>query len=458
MKRLAAAMGAAPFVLVMIWGCAAAPKDAGLRDVQDAVRERSGFVVSWQREQAAETAAAERVRVLLSEELTERAAVEIALLGNRRLQATLEELGIARADLIQAGRPSNPVLGGEIRFPERPVAPVEFHVVQNLLDLIQLPRRRKLAAASFEQTRLRVADQVLDLVTDVRSAYIGLQATSQMTDLRREVAAAARAAAELAIRQHEAGNISDLELENEQALFEQARLELARSEEDIVGGRERLNALLGLWGDGTRWTIVSRLPDLPEAEPDLHGLESAAVARRLDLIAARREVEAAARAAGLARGAALGEFAIGVHQEREPDGTRTAGPSLDVPLPLFDRGGAARSRALAVLRQAEHRYAALAVEVRADIRLLRDRMLAARARAEYLRDVVLPRRSRIVSFSQQEYNFMLIGAFELLLARQNEIAARREHVEALRDYWIALAALERAASGSLEGYDDHGGH
>ncbi len=428
-------------------GCVTLPKDAGLHDVQDDVRQRSGFTID-RIPTDAEEQVVERVRDLLREELSDSRAVEVALLGNRRLQATLQELGIARAELWQAGLPRNPILGGEIRFPGRSSAPFEISLVQEVLDLIWLPQRRKLASAVFEQTKLRVAAEVFDLVTEVRGAYFTAQAASQMATMRRAVADAARIAADLAIRQHKAGNISDLELENEQALFEQAKLDLVLGEEEELLSRERLNSLLGLWGDLTQWRMAPRLPDPPAEEPDLAGLESLAASQRLDLAVARREIEVATRALPLARSSAF-ELEAGVHREKEPEGTTTTGPALEVSLPVFDRGGAGRSRARAVLAQAEQRYAALAVEVRSEVRAARHRMLSARARSAYHRDVVLPRRSRIVNFSQQEYNFMLIGVFQLLQAKRDEITAQGESIEALRDYWIARSELERAVGGRL---------
>lgn len=425
-------------------GCIALPRDAGLRDVQDAVRERSGFTID-RIDQDAESAIDERIRGLLQGELSETSAVEIALLANRRFQATLEDLGIARGELWQAGLARNPVVGGEIRSPGRAF---EIFFVQDVLDLIRLPKRRRQAAAAFEQAKLRVADEVFDLVTEVRQAYFRTQAASQMVAMRQTVVDAAQAGAELAIRQYDAGNISDLQLENEQALLEQAKLELALSQEDQIAERERLNSLMGLWGEQTTWRIGSRLPDVPDDEADLDGLESLAAAQRLDLAAARREVEIALRALPLARLSAF-ELEAGVHREREPEGGTTTGPSLDFAVPIFDRGGAARSRAGAVLRQARQRLAALAVEIRSEVRAARAHMLAARSRAAYYQRVVLPRRSRIVDFSRQEYNFMLIGAFQLLQARQNEIEAQHAYIESLREYWIARSDLEHAVGGQL---------
>ena len=128
----------------------------------------------------------------------------------------------------------------------------------------------------------------------------------------------------------------------------------------------------------------------------------------------------------------------------------STGPVVVVPLPLFDRGGPAKARAVALVRQAQQRHAALAVQVQAEVRATHQRMLAARQRAAYYRDVVLPRRARIVEGLQREYNFMLAGVFDLLAARREEAAARLEYVEALRAYWIARSDLERSLGGPLD--------
>jgi len=44
----------------------------------------------------------------------------------------------------------------------------------------------------------------------------------------------------------------------------------------------------------------------------------------------------------------------------------------------------------------------------------------------------------------------LKGAYDLLFAKQNEIAAERSYIEAWRDYWIARTELERAVGGDLK--------
>ncbi len=431
-------------------GCSSMRGASGVQEVQETVRQRSGFQVNWDQQPTPEASVMERVRTILEGELTAEHAVEVALLVNRRLQSTFEELEIARADMVQAGLPANPILSGELRFPGRPARPFELSVTQAFLDLLQIRMRRRLAEATFQPAKLRAADDMLSFVAEVRGAFYGAQAAEQVVAMRGEVLEAARVAAELAVRQHEAGNISDLDLENQQALYEQAKVDLAQAESEAFNERERLNSLMGLWGPQTDWRIAAALPELPPAEPGLEGMESLAVSQRLDLMVAKQEIEVAARALPLARANAIGDIALGVHQEREPEGKNTTGPAIEVPLPLYNRGRPARARAEALLRQNLQRYAALAVEVRAEVRSVRNRVETARAKAEYYRDVIVPRRQRIVGFSQQHYNYMLLGPFQLLMAKQDEIMARREYIEAVRDYWIGRSELERVLGGRLE--------
>ena len=43
----------------------------------------------------------------------------------------------------------------------------------------------------------------------------------------------------------------------------------------------------------------------------------------------------------------------------------------------------------------------------------------------------------------------LLGPYQLILAKQNEINAQSEYVESLKDYWISHADLQRALGGDL---------
>jgi len=427
-------------------GCASVPRDAGIGEVRKTVEEQSGQHLVWSPEQPIEPPGDETLRPLLEGELTVDRAVEVALANNRDLLATLEELGVARADLIAASTVRNPVFDGEVRFPANPRNPFELALTQTLVDLFQLRKRRALGQAAFEAARLRVTGAVLSFAAEVRADYYTVQAAQQALAQQRTITGAAEASAELSARQHDAGNISDLDLESEQASYERTKLDLARAELEELQSRERLLADLGVL-QSMPLTLAAQVPPAEGGqERSLEEVE-AAFPRRLDVLLAQAEVESARRSLPLARASAWDELALGVHHDRESDGAITTGPSVVLPIPLFDRGLAGRTRAAATLRMAEQRLHGLTVTAHAEARAARERLLEARARADYLRTVVVPRRQRILSLTQLEYNTMLRGVFDLIRARQGLSDALHEQVLAVRDYWLARTELDAAVSG-----------
>lgn len=139
-------------------------------------------------------------------------------------------------------------------------------------------------------------------------------------------------------RIHAAGNLSDLGLSREQNLLDQARIAFARSDAALREKRERLNRILGAWGERTAWRLPEKLPHLPAAETSLERLESLATANRYDLAAVRKELELAARTLGIIREwRFFMEGDIGATAERDTDGQWVAGPSLSLELPIFDQ-------------------------------------------------------------------------------------------------------------------------
>jgi cobalt-zinc-cadmium efflux system outer membrane protein len=432
-------------VVMLATSCASVPRDAGRDEVQQALQLRGAPAIDWKTRPLGSDD--ERVIGMLEDELTADEAVAIAMVNSPRFQVTLAELGVARADLIEASTISNPVFEFEIRYPGEPFRPYEFRLAQSLIELIQLPRRRALGRAAFDAAQMRVSSEVLRFAGDVRSAYYDAVAATQNVALSRTTADAARTAAEVALRQHAAENITDLDLENEQALYEQAKLDLARAERDLLLAREALIRAMALRDPAAPFTLPAVFPPLPESEMTQEELEQVASVQRLDLAIARREVEVAERRIPIARLQALEETMLDYHYEREPSGEYTRGPGIELPIPIFNTGRAARTRAEAQYLRARYTLAALEAESGSLLRSAKSALAEVRARVEYYRDVVLPRRQRIVELTKLEHNAMLVGVFQLLQARQNDVQARREFIEAQRKYWSARTDLERALHG-----------
>jgi cobalt-zinc-cadmium efflux system outer membrane protein len=443
---LAAALAAA--------GCASVDPRPAFVDVQRAVRTGGAGEARWVRTpaEAAETEAA--VDRLLAEPLTVESAIQVALLASPTLQATFEELGVAQADVAQASRLANPEAAALVRFPHTgPGRNVELSLVQDVFDLLARPLRKKAAAAQLEQAKLRVAHDVLGLAAEVKEAFVTLQAREQLAVRLALIGEVTETAAALARAQYQGGTINELELESRTVLARESAVDVAVARADARADRERLNRLLGLWGPRTAWTASPTLPEVPEEDVAPEGLERLAVRQRQDLRAARWGVDQVGRALALRRRTRYFPIGLqfGVNTEKEITGERVTGPQLALQLPVFDTGRASVARLESEHRRAQRQLEAIAVAARSEVREQRDRMQASRALARYHREELLPRRRRILELTVQHYNAMFKGAYDLLLAKQAEVASERAALDAWRDYWIARARLERAVGGTLEG-------
>ena len=443
-----------PFAAALGGGWASLDARPAFEDVRPDVADRTGRTVQWHTGTEADAAVAAEVREMLSEPLTVGRAVQAALLNNPRLQGTYERLGVAQANLVQAGLLRNPVFDAEVKFLDTvpgTKAVLEMAVVQDFMDTLMIPLRKRLAEAELEAAKAEVTGAVLDLAAEVRVALVSLQAAARTLTMRQEVLQATDASYDAARRLHEAGNITDLALAGERALHEEAKLAVADAETAVLEAREQMNALMGLWGDDTGWTAADRLPDVPDEPMDLSDLERRAVAASVDLTVLRNRMRVVAARTGIdTTELVFPELAGGAAAEYEgPEDAWQVGPAVAVGVPVFDWGQARTAAGRHRLRRLWHAYTAQAIEVRAAARAARARLRNARRQSEYYRRVVLPLAEQITAETQLQYNAMQLGVFHLLQAKRREIEVRRRYILARRDYWIARTELEQILAGRM---------
>jgi len=449
MKRFITRPRGLLLLLAALGGCASVPREAGFDEVRKLTSERIEQRVQWNRNGEDDQATAAAVAALLAQPLEKDAAVQIALLNNRALQARFEDLGVAQSDLVQAGLLANPVFAasharnGDV---SKTVLGVEF----NFLNLLLLPLQQTMETARFEHTKFQVAQEIIKLSTEVKKAWVAAVAAEQTVEMYQSVVAGAEAQAQLAARQFAAGAISHRERNKLQAFHAESLTQIARAQNQQLTEREKLNRLLGLTGQQTQWTLPGRLPETLFDPPALNQLEKLALDQRLDLRAAQRETAAFGEALGITRGSRFVNLLnIGFEREKTTGERTLAGPSVQFELPLFDQGQARLARHESLYRQSEQRLAQLAVDVRSEVRESHHLLLSAREQAAHQRSVILPLRQEILEQTQRYYNGMLDGVYSLLADAREQVLAGQAFVEALKNYWVAHAELERALGGRL---------
>jgi outer membrane protein TolC len=219
-------------------------------------------VISIQTTDDAERAQ-EAVRRLLGQTLTVDAAVQIALLSNRGLQASYNELALAEADLVGESLPPNPTFS-ILRISGNGALEIERQVVGDILALATLPFRSEIARQRFQKAQLRAAEETLRLAADVRRAYYRAVAANELVGLLTDAKSTAESTAQLAEKLGQTGSLNKLDQAREQVFYAETTADLATLRQDATSSRERLIRLLGLWDGDIGIRLPLKLPALPQ--------------------------------------------------------------------------------------------------------------------------------------------------------------------------------------------------
>jgi outer membrane protein TolC len=432
-------------------GCVSFSPDGGMSAVSDVasqvLQKDTAFVRS-----ADDAAIAERgVQRLLSHPLTVDAAVQVALLSNKGLQAAYNELALAETDLVGQSLPPNPVFSIS-RISGDGASEIERQVAGDILALATLPFRSDIARDRFRQSQLRAALATLRLAADVRRAYVQAVAANEMVGLLGDAKSTAEATAQLAGRLGETGSINKLDQAREQVFYAETTAELATARQEAATARERLVRLMGLWGNDLAFRIPDRLPPLPRAPLALPAIEADAVGHRIDLQMARIELAVLAKSLDLSeatRFVTLLDIAGIDRRTHDPEAApfRERGFDVQFQIPIFDGGEVRVRQAAETYRLAFNRLTEKAINVRSEAR---DAYLVYRATydiASHYQREILPLRKIITEEMQLRFSSMQVDVFALVTEARQRITSQRAAIDANRNFRLAQSELQSAVNG-----------
>ena len=419
---------------------------------EEVAQARVGAKPSWLTTDEALRQAEAQVDELLAKPLGADDAVRMALAHSPAVQAVLFEGAARSATITQSTRLPNPVFSFErlLRFgPGLRELEITRTLAFSIYDLVLLPRRIDTGVARQEQAKLQLAGEVAQAAIAAREAWVRAVAAQQAVAYARQVKASADASAELARRMQAAGNFSKLQRAREQAFAAEAIAQLARTEQRARAAREALVRSIGLSEtQAVRMTLPERLTDLPATPRDERSVMDAAIEQRLDVRVARADLAATARETGLTRVVgSIDSFAVAGVGKSETAREPQHGYELQVPLPIFDFGDAARARAESMYMATLNRTAQRVVEASSQVREAYGGYRTAYDLARHYRDEIVPLRKAISEENLLRYNGMLIGVFELLADARDQIASIVQAMDAQREFWLADAALQAALIG-----------
>ncbi|ATG89728.1 TolC family protein [Methylomonas koyamae] len=429
-----------PLTLLALSLSACTPQGLGLNDVANDLEQRTGQ--SFAETRADETAWP--ANVVMDDDLSEDELVSLALWNNAAFRGTLADLGLSRADLVQAGMLPNPTFSMLVPWGAKPLE----LTVRYPLEIFWLrPQRVELAQLDVEQTAQRLVQTGLDLIRDVRIAYAELSLAKRRAELAESAVTLSQAIAELTQARLKAGDASELEVTNAQIDALQALEQKGRLLRDCEIAGERLRHLVGLSLE--QWPgKVSAERAVQDDRFDTEKLVEQALLARPDLRAAQINVEAAGERIGLAR-AEVFNFTASLNA-KQINGPLLAGPGLDLTLPIVNQNQGGVAQAQARFDKAARQYVATRQRIALDVREAHARLQQAGQSLQQWQQTILPPLQAAIQDAENAYAAGNVTYLFVLETQRRWLDAQLKTAQAAADLRRARAELERSVGQRLK--------
>lgn len=474
-------------LLAALSSCATVDHKMELRAADEAMASATGVSTNWTAPpELGALVPGEDSRVALD------TVVKLSLSNNRSLRADLEVIGQAKADLVQAGLLSNPTLSVMTGFPEGGgLANIAFGFSKDIADLWLIPSRKRAAQAIVQQRILSFVDTAIALLADVKSNYYALQYQAIAIDLQDQNLRILQESMEIAQARFRAGDTTQLDVNLVRARYVEAENELLQLRADFRLTQRMLLRLMGVSRAPDDWSPELPPPAAPSVRLSIaeSQLVEVALLQRLDVQAARWEVEAAVAEFEQQRRRVIPSLNFGISGERferraSPDrdvladtarasiasGTLTApeiqsaserrqersqeidfilGPSIEIPLPIFDQNQAQIAKAQFRARELQHRYEEMGQRVAEGVRAAFTQRKLAEDRTRLYHDTLVPLQEANLELARIAYQTGRESILTVLLAQESLIQTRLAFAAAVRDLFISAASLERQVAGRV---------
>jgi cobalt-zinc-cadmium efflux system outer membrane protein len=383
-------------------------------------------------------------------QLADQSAPAIIVAGRR--------VGVAEADVVGAAPwlPSDPSLeagGGGRVGGGQDGADVSVGVNQTFEIFGEAGLRRDVAARGVDAVRIDVVQARFTVHQAVHKAFhAALVADGEVKGAEDAVAFATRLV-EVAEARVKAGEASSLTVRLAQTSLARAREQGLIAREVQASARLALGREAGL-PDATPVKPRGALAT-PAMLPATEVLLDLALRHQPSLAALRAQVDVAKSRAALAEREALPKPTAGLGYSVEgiaPSSTQTqqiVGATVSLPLPFFRGNDAERARASAQQRVAEAELAGEQLLLAGHIAEARTRAEAAKARVLLFTGEILPGTDDTLAQLQTAFGLGELDLTEVMVGREQVLAARRDALLAWRAWFDALADLEAEVGAEL---------
>ena len=381
-------------------------------------------------------------------------SLSLALLHNPSLQSFAWGVRIADVKALRAGFLPNPELTveGENFLGSRQLE--GFDQIETTFSISQLfelgGKRSKREALAKTERDLVLWDyeaQRMDMIYQVATRYIHVLANQARLELALETTTIAEEIYNTSVARVEAGMVSPLEQGKARVELAKAKLHKARVQSELVSKKQNLAAV---WGSVTPLfkqvsgdiSTVQMVPELPVLLARLNN--------NPDLARWAAEIERYRKAITLAKAQKIPNITFmagGRHFAEGDDFAVVAG--ISAPLFIFDTQQTGVDEAEMILTQAMQKQRAAKVAIRTELIKSYQQLQLSLVGVNVIREDVLPSANQVLKAAKIAYRLGEIGSLDLLDAQRTSFQTGSEHLEALADFQLNVAKIERLMGGAL---------
>jgi cobalt-zinc-cadmium efflux system outer membrane protein len=387
--------------------------------------------------------------------ITMRQALSLALMNNPELAAFSLEVRARDAAIIQAGLLPNPELSGQLEEFGGSGERSGMSSAQSTLQIGQVillggkrAKQVRLAASERDLAALDYEARRLDLLTDVRKAFVDVLAAQEQVALTAELVEVARGVHLSAAERVKAGKVAPLAETKALVEFTNAGIEQEKAQRGLDASKRRLSTL---WGQSEAFAgraegaiaEIAPIPALDRIEP--------LIAQNPDVARWEKEMEQRSAASALEKARAIPDVTVSAGWQRFNDtGDNTAIVGFSIPLPVFDRNQGAILEATRREAKAREEARAARMKVLASLADSYRSLASSLAAAAGLRDRGLPAAQLAFRTAMEGYQMGKFGFLEVLDAERTLFETRGRYIDALAGYHKARAEVERLLGESLD--------
>ena len=386
--------------------------------------------------------------------------IQSVLIGNKDLQAAREQLRQAEARLLQGGFRPNPTLdatyttdrlasnAGSGGYSVSYTQPFEFGGKR--------AKRVRVAEVAVEIARAQIADAERLTISQVRSLYGEAIAAAARLELLERTADLNLQMVKVMLVQRKAGDASRLDETLLRANSNQVEAQRIQAEAQLAGVVLQIGNLIGQPAEAA--VLLRGSVELAPLNLTEEQAMSLALRSRPDLQAARLREELAQAGIDLAKSqitptvngfVRFGQDKLVLEDLPQPgaryiESDRTVSFGVSIPLPLFNRQQGAIAETVSQRKQARAQRESTELAVRRDVAVAHRNYESAKRTIEALRTGVVGQNQESFQIVRLAYQLGELRLLDVVNQQRILIDAQTAYASAQRDYFMAVADLERA--------------